>query len=134
MSLNIVGFNRIKYDNCAEQQRLGMSVSPLTYRLYEGKYENCSKCIYDKFWRPQDLVNVESELRNQTRPLSKCDKFKYNPVGPQSTFNPNNPVIFAPEICPIVFNNIPRNITNGIPYIPTNICGPNGGLIGGGMF
>ena len=66
------------------------------------------------------LVEVESELRNQTRPLSECDQFKYSPDCKRSgicwsTFDKDVPVILAPEICPIIHNNIPKRTDNGLP-------------------
>ena len=42
-------------------------------------YENINKCRFDKFYHPYDLVDVESILRNQTRPASNCALFKHNP-------------------------------------------------------
>jgi hypothetical protein len=105
--------NRLPYDCCAYEKRLAESVSPLEYQLYEGKYESCTKCIYDKFYRPFDLVDFESELKNITRPNTKCDSLKYNPSCKKSkscisTFDPEVPIVFASEICPIVHNNIPK--------------------------
>ncbi|AYV78696.1 MAG: hypothetical protein Edafosvirus25_10 [Edafosvirus sp.] len=130
--MNIGSSNRQKYDNCAYQKRLYESTSPLKYQLYEGKFENCGKCLYDKFWRPFDLVDVESELRNQNRPLSQCDQFKYNPNCPRSkmclsTFDPSVPVVYVPEICPIVFNNIPKRISPGYVLPEIDFCGADVG-------
>ena len=124
-------FNRPIYDNCATQKYYYESTSPLKYRLYHGAHENCNKCTYKKqFWTPYELVDIESELRNQTRPLSDCPQFQYNPKCKDSsmclsTYSPNVPVVFAPEICPIVHSNIlswnspgyhlsnPKNMCNG---------------------
>lgn len=126
--MNQGGSNKLIYDNCAYEQRLYTSTEPLMYALYEGKFENCGKCRYDKFWRPFDLVDVESELRNQTRPASKCGQFKYNPtcrLSPAciSTYDPSVPVVYAPEVCPIVINNIPKMTTVGYSLPVADFCG-----------
>ena len=125
--MNLGSSNRTAYDKCNYQKRLHESTQPLSYALYEGKYENCSKCIYDKFYTPMDLVSIESELRGQTRPLSNCDQFQYNPHHRRSkrsisTFDKNVPVVLAPEICPIVHNNLSRVRSNGIHLPNPNFC------------
>ena len=107
-------FNRTLYDNCATQKYYYESTSPLKYRLYHGAQENCNKCIYEnQFWTPYELVDIESELRNQNRPLSQCDQFKYYPTCKasslcMSTFDKHVPVVYAPEVCPVTHNNIRR--------------------------
>lgn len=127
--------NRLIYDNCATQQYYYESTSPLKYRLYHGAQENCNKCTHKgQFWTPYELVDIESELRNQTRPASKCSNFSYNPqcrMGKsanislcRSTFDKSNPVVMAPEICPIVSNNIRRWKHPGYTLTdPRKFCG-----------
>jgi hypothetical protein len=128
MAQNVGFFNRQLYDNCNYQQTLYESTSPLAYNLYFGKQENCKRCKFgDRLWRKYDLVDIESELRNQTRPLSKCDQFKYSPNCKKSglclsTFQKGNPIVPAPEICPIVYNNIPRITTKGYHLPGLNFC------------
>ena len=122
--------NRQIYDCCAYAQNLQQSVDPLQYDLYFGAVENCNKCIDKKAWFRQDreVVDIESDLWNITRPLTKCDGYKYNPnckTGPNciSTFDPNAPKILSPSLCPIVYNNIP--IQNNPGYTvpnPGNVC------------
>lgn len=116
-SRNWGGSNRLMYDFCAYEKDLVQSVAPIGYMLYEGKYENCDKCVAgpNQFWHPFDpeIIDRESDLLNITRPLSKCPQFKYNPNcrGSEScfsTYNPSNPIVLPPEICPIVYNNIPK--------------------------
>lgn len=125
--MNIGSSNRLKYDNCSYQKDLYESTSPLAYQLSQYKYENCNKCLYDKFWTPYQLVDIETELRNQTRPLSKCDQFKYSPNCRQSglclsTFDKSVPVVPAPEVCPIIYNNIPRQTHPGYHLPDPNFC------------
>jgi hypothetical protein len=122
--------NRQIYDCCAYAQALQQSVDPLQYDLYFGAVENCNKCIDKKAWFKQDkeIIDIESDLMNITRPLTRCDGYKYNPnckPGPNciSTFDPNVPKILSPSLCPIVYNNIP--IQNNPGYTvpnPANIC------------
>uniref|UniRef100_A0A6C0AC28 Uncharacterized protein n=1 Tax=viral metagenome TaxID=1070528 RepID=A0A6C0AC28_9ZZZZ len=126
--MNIGGSNRPIYDNCAYQKKLYESTSPLDYYLYQGKFENCSKCLHDKFWTPYQLVDIETELRNQNRPLSKCDQFKYNPNCKKSdlclsTFDKSVPIVLAPEVCPIVHNNIPKRKDVGYNVPNQTPCG-----------
>ena len=122
--------NRQIYDCCAYAQALQQSVDPLQYDLYFGAVENCNKCIDEQAWFKQDkqIVDIESDLWNITRPLTRCDGYKYNPnckTGPNcvSTFDPNAPRILSPSLCPIVYNNIPVQTNPGytVPD-PANIC------------
>lgn len=121
-NVNIGVHNRLSHDNCAYQKKLYESTSPLMYRLYEGQFENCNKCTFNnQFWRPFDLVDIESELKNITRPNSKCSHLKYNPN--KNVPQKQMPVIVDKFICPIVHNNIPRMTTPGY-VIPNSSC-PN---------
>jgi hypothetical protein len=124
---NIGSSNRLIYDNCAYQKSLYESTSPLVYRLYEGNFENCQKCLHKDFIRPFDLVDIESELRNQTRFTSKCPQQKYNPGCTKSktctsTFDRTNPIVYAPEVCPIVYNNIPKQCGPGYQVPKNTFC------------
>ncbi len=114
--------NKLIYDTCSYAQWVYASTEPLQYQLYMGKNENCGKCRKDTFWHPYDLVDVESELRNQTRPASKCGIFKYNPNNKNQ--NPDEPpVVLAPECCSILHNNIPKRTDVGYRLPDPNICG-----------
>ena len=125
--MNIGSQNRSKYDNCNYEKQLYESTSPLNYYLYQGKYENCNKCIYDEFWAPYELVDIETELKNMNNPLSKCDKYKYSNECIKSgkclsTFDKRIPVVLAPEVCPIVHNNIPRQTSPGFHFENPDFC------------
>lgn len=79
--------NRTTYDSCSYQQELKQSTGPISYILDPIKYENCNKC------RMQlgivggtavshikgNLVDLENDLRGQTRPATKCANYKYAP-------------------------------------------------------
>jgi hypothetical protein len=130
--MNIGASNKLIYDECDYQKRLYESTSPLAYNLFFGAQENCEKCrpSYQPFWVKYDpqIVDVESELLNITRPLSNCDQFKYSPACKRSglcisTFDKSMPVVLAPEVCPIVYNNIPRQTSKGYRLPSANICG-----------
>lgn len=79
--------NRLIYDTCAYKKQLDQSTSPLQYHLNPLKYENCNKCRIELgvSQGPSvsqikgNLIDLENELRGQTRPLSQCDKRKYQP-------------------------------------------------------
>jgi len=127
--MNTGSSNRPIYDACSYQKRLYESTSPLAYQLYQGKHENCNKCIYDKFYVPYqpEIVDIESELKNITRPLSDCDQFKYSPKCKKSglcisTFDKTAPIVLAPEVCPIIYNNIPRQTNPGYRLPNPNFC------------
>jgi len=108
------GFStRLPYDDCAYIKQLNESTAPFSYQMYDGKYENCNKCVYDHFTRPfdEDIINIDSELSNRSRPASNCPSRKYNPHCKKtknciSTFDKSVPVVLAPEVCPIVYNNL----------------------------
>jgi hypothetical protein len=135
-AVNIGGNTRQIYDRAEYAQQLKQNVSPLAYMLYSGKYENCNKCVYDKFYTPFDVVDIESELSNRTRPLTRSDQYKYNPncVASStclSTFDRSVPVVPSPELCPIVYNNIKHPIGPGFPAFSMNPM-LNGAFIGNG--
>lgn len=128
--MNIGAFDRDSASTCSYQKTLYESTSPLLYNLYGGYGENCARPlgVDGKFWMKYDLVDVESELRNQTRPFSKCDQFQYSPNCKRSglclsTFDPLAPRPIAPEIVPVVYNNIPRMTSPGYVLPNPNFCG-----------
>jgi hypothetical protein len=124
------GSSRLIYDECAYAQKLGDSTSPFEYRTFVGMYENCDKCKLDKYWRPFDaeIVDVESELKNISRPATKCANLKYHPGCKKSdmcmsTFDKSRPVILDRDVCSIVKNNIPRLTSNGLRPVSELQCG-----------
>jgi hypothetical protein len=127
------GFSsRLPYDPCAYNKQLSESVAPYSYQMYDGKFENCRKCVYDHYTRPfdGDIVDVESELRNVTRWASKCPSRKYNPKCKKSkncisTYDESVPVVLAPEYCPIVYNNLEWKGVKGIVNPTPSNCKGN---------
>lgn len=79
--------NRLSYDSCAYEKSLQQSTSPLDYMLYTGKYENCAKCRIEfgtvggngVSLFSGNLVDLESDLRGQTRQSSLCPSKFYTP-------------------------------------------------------
>ena len=93
--------NRLIYDNVAYKEEINESTGPLGYMLYPLKHEHCNKC------RPTfglvggnnvsiihgNMVDLENDLRGQTRPMSNSRETKFKPVidnvikvkGPSST-------------------------------------------------
>jgi len=130
MNQNWGGSNRTIYDTCQYNRDLSQSVSPMAYRMYQGAYENCDKCIYDgQYWFPYsgEIVDVESDLKNITRPLSNCPQFKYSPNCKKtrscfSTFDKTAPVVLDSSVCPIVFNNIPKLTNGGLSWPSKEFC------------
>ena len=121
MSYQVSYSSRLPYDDCAYDKQISESNAPYQYQMYDGKFENCNKCVYDHYTRPFDgeIVDLESELRNQTRKASKCPTKQYDPKCKKSeectsTFDDSNPVVLAPEVCPIVKNNLVWGNETGI--------------------
>lgn len=118
------GFSaRLRYDPCAYNKDLSESVAPFAYQLYDGKYENCNRCVYTHYTRPfdGDIIDVDSDLKNISRPASNCPSRKYNPRCKRSpncisTYDSHVPVVLAPEVCPIVFNNLTWGNDTGIRH------------------
>lgn len=78
------------YDSCAYKRRLHESTSPLMYNINPVAYESCTKCHMaypgfigalggQGFGIGPDRVDVDSDLRGQTRLLTNCPTHKYNP-------------------------------------------------------
>lgn len=129
MSINIGAFNQTQYDNCAYSQYVKETTSPLQYNLYTGAVENCKKCRENGFWLRNSpaVVDIESELRNQTRPQSRCNQFRYNPSCRKtglctSTYQRNIPIILDPSICSIINTNILRPTSIGYKLEDPNFC------------
>ena len=79
--------NRLMYDTCAYKKKLEESTTPLDYTLYSGKFENSSKCriVLGQVGGngvslfAGNLVDLESDLRGQTRYATQCPDKKYKP-------------------------------------------------------
>lgn len=111
---SIGSFNRLNYDNCAYDKKLKESTSPLSYQMSRYKFENCGRCTYDgKQYAPFDLVEEESELKGISRPATRCPTRQYYPNCQKSdtcwnTYDKDVPIIYPPNLCPVVCNNIKK--------------------------
>ena len=89
-----MSFNRLKYDNCDAKTSINESVGPGNYMM--NTPVTCQGCFQpnpsiiaqkgsvslerDTPWRFFDgPVDVESDLKNITRPATKCPDYKYKP-------------------------------------------------------
>jgi len=79
--------NRLIYDNCETAQRLSESTGPGLYNMYEGQFNNNSKCRsafgefsnYGVSLYNGNIVDLESDLMGINRRASLCPKNKYTP-------------------------------------------------------
>ena len=79
--------NRLSYDSCAYKAKMDVSQGPMDYALYSGKFENSAKCRIEfgtvggngVSLYSGNLVDLESDLRGQTRLSSDCPSKKYSP-------------------------------------------------------
>ena len=82
-----MNFNRLTYDQCAYDKALKQSTDPLSYIINPIKYENCQKCRMELgivggtavSHITGNLVDLENDLRNQTRPNTHCPTYKFAP-------------------------------------------------------
>lgn len=83
-------FNRLTYDTCSYSKDLQESVAPIDYVLDPIKYEHCGKCRMELgivggtavSHVNGNLVDLETDLFNITRPATRCPKFQYHPTPP----------------------------------------------------
>ena len=95
-----MSYNRLGYDTCAYDKKLQESTGTLEYVLNPMKYENCKKCRHglgivagnDVSIIRGNMVDLENDLRGQTRAQSLCPGKKY--LGPQPG------VVSYPGLCP----------------------------------
>lgn len=91
--------NRLIYDTCAYKHDLVQSVGPLEYMLNPIKFENSSKCRMELGLLggtavshvKGNLVDLETDLRGQTRRTTKCPTKLYQNPCPQGDINNCNP-------------------------------------------
>ena len=123
-----MGHLRLNYDNCAYDTRLKESTDPLSYQMARFKFENCSRCTYNgKQYAPFDLVEEESELLGISRQATRCPSRLYHPNCKRSdiclsTYDKDVPIIYPPNLCPVVCNNIKKMKHPGYVLQKRNIC------------
>jgi len=119
--------NRLIYDSCAYSKFLQESTGPYVYSMYPGKYNNSSKCRIELgqvggngvSLYSGNLVDLESDLRGQTRVASLCPNKKYQPMcdnGPKcgdvglpcgSSGNYGNKLVNQPSCQMVTYNPTP---------------------------
>ncbi len=115
--------NRLIYDTCAYKHTLSQSVGPLAYVLDPSKYEHCHKCRIELgvvggtavSHIKGNLVDLETDLRGQTRLASKCPELKYQmpcPVKGTNNCQPQSIVIRGNP------SNQGRVINTGLQHLP----------------
>jgi hypothetical protein len=83
-----MSFNRTTYDTCSYNQDLQNNVSTLSYILSPFRYEHKDKCRHQLGFIggtavshvQGNMVDLDSELRGQTRYISKCGNNQYVPT------------------------------------------------------
>ncbi len=109
-SSEMTALNRLRYDTCAYSRDLAESVAPIDYVINPIKYEHCNKCRMELgvvggtavSHVSGNLVDLENDLFNITRPGTRCPKYKYHPTAPGKDIvtltdkipgrNPNRPI------------------------------------------
>ena len=84
-----MSMNRTTYDSCVYQTELNQSVSPLSYVMDPIQFNNVNKCRMELgivggtavSHISGNLVDLENDLRGQTRTSAQCPSYKYLPNG-----------------------------------------------------
>ncbi len=114
-----MSWNRNRYDGCAYQKDLSQSTSSLNYTMDANKHFSCSDCRVEfgllggnnVSLTRGNMVDLESDLRNQVRQSSRCPERKYLPSCDKS-----DPVDGLP--CKPTDNNKHLKACNMIQYAP----------------
>jgi hypothetical protein len=125
-----MSFNRTKYDNCSYKQDLKTSVETLSHILSPYRYEHKDKCIHQLGFLggtavshiQGNLVDLDSELRGQTRIITKCYSNQFKPSNDNIINNDKTPPInttmnHLPSCQSIMYRSIPLP-----PPIKINNC------------
>jgi len=115
-----MSFNRTKYDTCSYKQNLQNNVSALSYILSPIAYENEAKCRHQfglisgapVSHIKGNMVDLDSELRGQTRYISKCGGNEYLPsvdgiIKNDKTAPIDTAMLHLPACQNIMFRSIP---------------------------
>jgi len=119
--------NRLIYDSCAYKKSLDQSIGPLNYSMYTGKYENCSKCRIELgsvggngvSLFSGNLVDLESDLRGQTRNASNCPSKHYQPPCKDCPGNTSGIPCDKPECRPPMVHQPGCQMVRYPPTVPT---------------
>lgn len=119
--------NRLIYDSCAYDQKLGDNKNIFNYDMLISKYESCAKCV-DKdevdMQRLPSRVDLESELRIYPNRLTNCSNKKYIPCNLKKEGGCKMQKHITHRLCDrdmLNTFNIPR-FYNNIWKVDTNVC------------
>lgn len=118
--------NRLIYDSCAYDQKLGDNKNIFNYDMMINKFESCAKCV-DKdevdMQRLAKRVDLESDLRFFPHRYSLCNENKFKPCYTQKGgCKPMKNLTH--DLCRydmVNMWNIPRKY-NTIWKVDTNVC------------
>jgi len=125
-----MSFNRTKYDTCSYKLDLQTSVDTLGHILSPYRYEHKDKCMHELGFVggtavshiQGNLVDLDSELRGQTRIITKCNNNQYTPsengiVNNDKTTPINTNMTHLPTCQSIMYRSVPLP-----PPIKINNC------------
>jgi len=83
-----MSFNHLTYDECSYAKKLGENANTLMYMLDNNKFEHEQKCRHELgivggtavSHSKGNLVDLESDLRGQTRLMSMCASRQWMPT------------------------------------------------------
>lgn len=108
--------NKLIYDNCAYSLRINDNKDVFQYQVFRPKYENCTKCKTANENDRQFIANrvdLESDLKDQTRLSTLCPSKKFLPCG----FGGQDACKTYPTITPYLCE---RDIVQWDKHIPQN--------------
>jgi hypothetical protein len=125
-----MSFNRTKYDNCSYKVDLKTNVDTLSHILSPYRYEHKDKCMHQLGFVggtavshiQGNLVDLDSELRGQTRIITRCPTNQYVPsddniVNNDKTSPINTNMNHLPSCQSIMYRSVPLP-----PPIKINNC------------
>lgn len=122
------GITQQNFDTCQYFVETYQSVAPVGFQLWENKFISLQNNIEHRDYNYRSVIDMESELRGITRPLSNCPSMKYTPGCKLTSANTNcmgtfsKPPVFNPYITPPVHNNLVPETSKGF-VIPKQRCG-----------
>jgi len=80
-----MSLTRSSYDRCSYQKKMNENKGTFDYLMYQGKFQNTSKCRMElgvvggnEVSTSGNLVDLESELRGQNAVLSHCQDYSFD--------------------------------------------------------
>ncbi len=121
-----MSWTRLSNDSCAYAKYLDQSVNHVPYVFDPIKYENCNKCQNqvgllggtNVSHIKGNIVDLENDLRGQTRPATKCPSYKHFPseshlIKRKQMYKPDPPVV---DTTPVHLRPCQMNSYRHVPY------------------